>query len=238
MIDFIKKQDKKGKKIILFLVLAAFAALFFVFDLQKYLTFEYLKSSRQIFQAYYVNHQLLTIVIYLASYILVTALSLPGAMIMTLAGGMLFGLWIGVLLVSFASTIGATLAFLAARFFLNSLIQNRFGEKLEAINRGVEKDGAFYLFTLRLVPIFPFFIINLLMGLTQIRPLVFYFVSQVGMLPGTLVYVNAGTQLGKLESASGILTLELLFSFALLGIFPLLAKKLVTLTRSKREQQY
>ena len=152
---------------------------------------------------------------------------------MTLAGGALFGLWAGLVFVSFASTIGATLAFLASRFLLKESVLNRFGEKLTAINQGIEEDGAFYLFTLRLVPLFPFFIINLAMGLTPIRTGVFYLVSQLGMLPGTLVFVNAGTQLGKIESASGILSPGLLFSFVLLGVFPLLAKKVVALIKKK-----
>ena len=218
----------------LLLVISALAAVFFAFDLRQYLNFAYLKSSRQLFQAYYVDHQLLTIVGYMAVYILVTALSLPGALILTLAGGALFGLWLGLLLVSFASTVGATFAFLVARFLLKDSIQKRFGEKLTAINKGIEQDGAFYLFTLRLVPIFPFFIINMAMGLTLIRTRVFYLVSQVGMLPGTFVYVNAGTQLGRIESASGILSPGLLFSFALLGAFPLIAKGIVSLIRKKK----
>jgi len=158
-------------------------------------------------------------------YVLVTALSVPGAAVMTLIGGALFGLIEGTLLVSFASAIGATLAFLISRFVLGEVVQNRFGKKLVALNRGVEKDGAFYLFALRLVPVFPFFVINLAMGLTPLRTLTFYWVSQLGMLPGTLVYVNAGTQLGQIQSLSGILTPGLIGSFILLGLFPLIARK-------------
>lgn len=146
---------------------------------------------------------------------------------MTLAAGALFGLWWGTLIVSFASTIGATCAFLVARYLLKETVQRRFGERLQALNNGVEKDGAFYLFTLRLVPIFPFFLINILMGLTTLRAVTFYWVSQVGMLAGTLVYVNAGTQLAQLDSLGGILSPAILFSFALLGIFPLVTKKVV-----------
>ncbi|MGB5686354.1 MAG: TVP38/TMEM64 family protein, partial [Candidatus Electrothrix sp.] len=232
------ERGMKGKgKIILILVIAVLASLFFAFDLQEYLSFAYLKSSQASFQtsfqAYYADHRLLTVAGYMAIYILVTALSLPGAVIMTLAGGALFGLWLGLVLVSFASTIGATLAFLASRFLLKESVQNRFGDKLTAINQGIEQDGAFYLFTLRLVPVFPFFIINLAMGLTPIRTGVFYLVSQLGMLPGTVVFVNAGTQLGKIDSAAGILSPGLLSSFALLGIFPLLAKKVVALIKKK-----
>ena len=229
-------RDKKRQgTIALLLVAAALVVLFIIFDGQQYLSLAFLKSSRQLLQSFYMEHQLLTIAGYMLLYILITALSLPGALIMSLGGGALFGLWLGFLLVSFSSTIGATLAFLAARFLFKDAIQNRFGEKLGAINKGIEQDGAFYLFTLRLVPVFPFFIINLVMGLTPIRTAVFYLVSQIGMLPGTLVYVNAGTQLGKLESASGILSPGLLLSFALLGVFPLLAKKMIEIIKKKNE---
>jgi len=167
-------------------------------------------------------------------YILVTALSLPGATVMTLAGGAMFGLWVGFVVISFASTIGATLAFLVARFLLRDYIQAKFGDKLNTINEGIRKDGSFYLFTLRLVPIFPFFVINLAMALTPIRTVVFYIISQIGMLPGTLVYVNAGTQLGRIESAQGILSPGLILSFALLGVFPLIANKLVRFIKAKK----
>ncbi|MES1949708.1 mercuric reductase [Salinisphaera sp. S4-8] len=158
-------------------------------------------------------------------YVAVTAISLPGAAVMTLIGGALFGLAEGTLLVSFASAIGATLAFLIARFVLRESVQKRFGSRLKALNRGVERDGAFYLFALRLVPVFPFFVINLAMGLTPVRTRTFYWVSQLGMLPGTLVYVNAGTQLGQVESLSGVLSPGLIASFVLLGLFPLIARK-------------
>ena len=229
-------RDKKRQgKIALLLVAAALAVLFIIFDGKQYLSLTFLKSSRQLLQSFYIEHQLLTIAGYMLLYILVTALSLPGALIMSLGGGALFGFWLGFLLVSFASTVGATFAFLGARFLFKDAIQNRFGEKLAAINKGIEQDGAFYLFTLRLVPVFPFFIINLVMGLTPIRTAVFYLISQIGMLPGTLVYVNAGTQLGKIESASGILSPGLLLSFALLGVFPLLAKKAIEVIRKKNE---
>ncbi|MCI5222251.1 MAG: TVP38/TMEM64 family protein [Candidatus Electrothrix sp. AR4] len=159
---------------------------------------------------------------------------LTGAVILTLAGGMLFGLWLGLLLVSFASSIGATFAFLAARFLLKDSIQKKFGKKLTTINKGIEQDGAFYLFTLRLVPIFPFFIINMVMGLTPIRTAVYYFTSQIGMLPGTFVYINAGTQLGRIESAAGIVSPGMLISFSFLGVFPLISKKIILLVKKKR----
>jgi pyruvate/2-oxoglutarate dehydrogenase complex dihydrolipoamide dehydrogenase (E3) component/uncharacterized membrane protein YdjX (TVP38/TMEM64 family) len=221
-------------KIILILVIVALAAAFFIFDLQQYLTLDYIKAKQQAFGTFYADNTGLTVFIYMAVYILVTALSLPGAAVMTLAGGGLFGLWVGLVVVSFASTIGATLAFLASRFLLRDWVQGKFGEKLRTINSGVEKDGPFYLFTLRLVPLFPFFVINLAMGLTPIRTAAFYLVSQVGMLPGTLVYVNAGTQLAKIDSAAGILSPGLLLSFVLLGIFPLVAKKGVAMFRDRK----
>lgn len=227
-------MKEKLPKIIVILVVAALAISFFVFDLQQYFTLEHLKSKQRAFENYYADHTGLTIAIYMAMYIIVTALSLPGALVMSLAGGALFGIWVGVLLVSFASTTGATLAFIVARFLLRDYVQDKFGDKMGTINEGVKKDGAFYLFTLRLVPIFPFFIINLVMALTPIKTMVFYIVSQVGMLPGTFVYINAGTQLAKIESARGILSPGLLFSFVLLGIFPLIAKKIVAFIKARK----
>ncbi len=221
-------------RILLILIFSALAGLFFAFDLGRYLTFEYLKSRQLALETYYAAHQLTTIAGYLAAYILVAALSLPGAAVMTLAGGAIFGFWIGLILVSFASTIGATLAFLAARFLLKDYIQNKFGDKLNAINEGIKKDGAFYLFTLRLVPVFPFFVINLIMGLTPIRTGVFYIVSQIGMLAGTAVFVNAGTQLAKIDSLAGILSPGLIFSLILLGVFPLIANKITGMIQAKK----
>ena len=164
---------------------------------------------------------------YMLIYIVATALSLPGAVILTLAGGALFGLVTGTIVISFASTIGATLACLVSRFLLRDWVQTRFGEKLQRINEGIEQEGGFYLFTLRLIPVFPFFIINLAMGLTRIRLSTYYWVSQLGMLPATIVYVNAGKELGKLESLAGILSPSLIFSFVLLGLFPITVKKIM-----------
>ena len=209
--------------------------LFFVYDLGQFLSLAYLKSRQEWLVDIYTRHTLLTIGAYMLSYITFTALSLPGAAVMTLAGGALFGLMTGTVVISFASTIGATLAFLVSRSLLKNWVQDRFKDKLHAINQGIEKDGAFYLFTLRLVPVFPFFIINLVMGLTPIRTIRFSLVSQLGMLPGTLVYVNAGTQLAQIDSLKGILSPGLLLSFALLGIFPFLAKKGVALVNRKRK---
>ena len=205
----------KGKlsKIILVIIIASLAYAFFAYDLGQYLTLEYFKSKQLAFENYYSSHTGFTLFIYMGIYILVTALSLPGAAVMTLAGGALFGLFTGTVVVSFASTIGATLAFLVARFLLRDYIQKKFGARLISINEGIKRDGAFYLFTLRLVPIFPFFVINLVMGLTPIRTLTFYIVSQVGMLAGTLVYINAGTQLARIDSLKGILSPGLVLSF-------------------------
>ncbi|MCP5249893.1 MAG: FAD-dependent oxidoreductase [Candidatus Accumulibacter sp.] len=211
-------------------VLAALAGLllaYFAFDLGRFLSLDYFKGQQEAIEAWRAAQPLKAALAFFVAYVLVTGLSLPGAAVMTLVGGAAFGLLWGLLLVSFASSLGATLAFLASRFLLRDWVQKRFGERLRAINAGIEKDGGFYLFTLRLVPVFPFFVINLLMGLTPIRTRTFYWVSQLGMLAGTLVYVNAGTQLAKIDSLSGILSPGLLGSFALLGVFPLIAKKIV-----------
>ena len=166
-------------------------------------------------------------------YVVSTALSLPGAAVLTLAAGALFGFWTGLVLVSFASTIGATLAFVFARFLLRDWVQNKFGERLGKINRGVEREGSFYLFTLRLIPVFPFWLINLAIALTPIKAWTFYWISQVGMLPGTAVYVNAGKQLGEIDKVGEILSWDIILSFALLGIFPLAVKKIMSLYRKK-----
>ena len=222
-----------GKFLVVFLV-AALIAVYVLFDLGQYLTLEYLKSQQHEFIKFYQQNQLLTIGSYFAIYVLVTAVSLPGAAIMTLAGGAIFGVVTGTVLVSFASTIGATCAFLVSRLLLRNFVQKRFHDKLESINDGVEKDGAFYLFTLRLIPAFPFFVINLAMGLTPIRTMQFFLVSQIGMLPGTIVYVNAGSQIANINSLSGILSPGLIFSFVLLGIFPLIAKKVVEYLKSRK----
>ncbi|MCK9621620.1 MAG: dihydrolipoyl dehydrogenase [Methylobacter sp.] len=216
-----------SSRLALLAFISVLIAAFFIFDLQSYLTLEALKTQRESIETYRSNHPVMTIAIYALTYIAVTGLSLPGAAILTLAGGAVFGLLWGTLIVSFASTIGATLAFLAARFLFRDAVKSRFGERLQAIDAGVAKEGALYLFTLRLVPVFPFFVINLMMGLTNLKTQTFYWVSQIGMLAGTLVYVNAGTQLGQLESLSGILSPGLIGSFVLLGIFPLIANKFV-----------
>lgn len=215
------------KKLVFLIVLIALITAFFMLDLQQWLTLDGLKSGMQEFQAWRNAQAELFAVTFFLIYVAVTALSLPGAAILTLAAGALFGLLWGTILVSFASSIGASLAFLSSRYLLRDKIQKQFQERLSKINEGIEKEGAFYLFALRLVPVFPFFMINLLMGLSHIRLSTFYWISQLGMLIGTLVYVNAGTQLARLESLADVLSPALFISFFLLGVFPLLAKKLL-----------
>jgi pyruvate/2-oxoglutarate dehydrogenase complex dihydrolipoamide dehydrogenase (E3) component/uncharacterized membrane protein YdjX (TVP38/TMEM64 family) len=214
-------------RILLLLVIATVVALYVAFDLGRFLSLEALKAQQATIEAWRAARPLSAAAIYFVSYVIVTALSLPGAVWMTLAGGALFGLGWGTLVVSFASSLGATLAFLVSRTLLRDWVTDRFGERLRTIDDGVRREGAFYLFTLRLVPAFPFFLINLLFGLTSMKMRTFYWVSQLGMLAGTVVYVNAGTQLAKIDSLAGIVSPGLLLSFALLGVFPLIAKKLV-----------
>ncbi len=180
------------------------------------------------------QHFLTAALIYFGAYVAATAVSIPGAAVLTLVGGALFGLVPGVVLVSFASAIGASLAFLSARFILRDWVKARFSRRLATLDRGIARDGAFYLFALRLVPVFPFFVINLAMGLTAMRLAVFYVVSQLGMLAGTVVYVNAGTQLGQIDSMGGIVSPGLIASFVLLGLFPLAARYGVALARRRR----
>jgi len=223
------------KKLSLVVLIALTTSLFFYFDLNELFTLAGMKASLSTFEAWRASAPLLSAGLFFLIYVLVTALSLPGAAIMTLAGGALFGLLTGTIIISFASSVGALLAFLVSRYVLRDTVHAKFdGERLRAINEGIKHDGAFYLFTLRLIPVFPFFLINLLMGLTTIRAVTFYWISQLGMLAGTIVYVNAGTQLAQLDSLSGILSPALIFSFALLGIFPLLAKKAVALIKRRR----
>lgn len=222
------------KKIALLAVIATAIFGFFYFDLNSYLTLQGMKDSLDTFQAQIAENPVLSIGVFFAIYVAVTALSLPGAAILTLAAGALFGLVQGLIIVSFASSVGATLAFLVSRFILRDTVRNKFKEKLKKIDEGVEKQGAFYLFTLRLVPVFPFFLINLLMGLTSLKTWTFYWVSQVGMLVGTAVYVNAGTQLAQIDSLSGIVSPGLIFSFVLLGIFPWIAKGIVAMVNRSR----
>ncbi len=218
----------------LVVVLAGLVAAFYALDLGQYLSLATIKSRQAELEAWRAAQPLLAALLFFAGYVAVTALSLPGAAVMTLAAGAVFGLGWGTLIVSFGSTIGATLAFLTARWLLGDWVQARFGERMAAINAGVARDGGFYLFTLRLVPVFPFFMINLVMGLTSMRPRTFYWVSQLGMLAGTLVYVNAGTQLARIDSLSGIVSPGLLGSLVLLGVFPLVARKIVDAVQARK----
>jgi len=222
------------RKLLLLAAIAVAIALFFAFDLDRYLSLDALKAQQAAIDAWRAARPLAAAAIYFALYVAVTALSLPGATLMTLAGGAIFGLWWGTLMVSFASSLGATLAFLVSRFLLRDWVASRFGQRLAAIDAGVKREGAFYLFTLRLVPAFPFFLINLLLGLTAMKARTFYWVSQLGMLAGTVVYVNAGTQLAKIDSLAGIVSPGLLLSFALLGVFPLIARKIVEVVRANQ----
>jgi uncharacterized membrane protein YdjX (TVP38/TMEM64 family) len=224
------------KKILLVLFVVAAIAAYFIFDLGQYLTLANFKAQ----QAEIVAAKDASPVLYIAGffllYVVITGLSIPGAAILTIIAGALFGLVTGTIIVSFASSIGATLSFLGSRYVLRDWVQAKFGERLKPINDGFERDGGFYLFTLRMIPLFPFFVVNLLMGLTKIRTWTYYWVSQVGMLLATIVFVNAGTQISKIESTAGLLSPALIASFAALGVLPMATKWLVGLLRRGRTQ--
>jgi uncharacterized membrane protein YdjX (TVP38/TMEM64 family) len=222
------------KKVILALVLLGALVAYFVFDLGQILSLESFKASQADIVAAKDANPVLYISGFFLVYVAVTGLSIPGAAIMTLVAGALFGVLVGTIIVSFASTIGATLAFLSARFVLRDWVQGQFGERLRAIDDGLEKDGAFYLFTLRLIPVFPFFVINLLMGMTRIKTRTFFWISQLGMLPATIVLVNAGTQISLIESTAGLLSPALIASFVALAFFPWAAKGIVALVQRSR----
>lgn len=222
------------KKLVIVLAVALVICTYFFLDLQRYLSLGFLQQQLENIHQYYERNPLVSWIIFFAIYVVVTTLSIPGAAIMTLVGGAVFGLVAGVIIVSFASTIGATLAFLIARYLLRGMVQQRFGEQLKTINRGIEKDGAFYLFTLRLVPGFPFFLVNLAMALTPLKTWTYYWVSQVGMLAGTVAYVNAGTRLAQLQSVGDILSPGLIGAFVLLGLLPWIARAILApLQRAK-----
>ncbi len=222
------------KKTILVLVLLGAIVAYFVFDLGQVLSLENFKASQADIVAAKDANPALYIAGFFILYVAVTGLSIPGAAIMSLVAGALFGVVVGTIIVSFASTIGATLAFLSARFVLRDWVQAKFGGRLRPINDGLEKDGAFYLFTLRLIPVFPFFVINLLMGLTRIKTRTFFWVSQLGMLPATVVFVNAGTQISRIDSTAGLLSPTLIASFVALALFPWVAKGIVALVKRSR----
>ena len=224
----------KSLKLLVVLVIVSLVAAFFVLDLGRYMTLDFVQSQLQGMQDYARENFLTLAVGYFLVYVAATALSIPGSVVITLVGGAIFGLWWGTLLVSFASTIGATLAFLSARLLLRDWVQSRFGNSLKAINAGMEKDGNFYLFSLRIVPIFPFFLVNLVMGLTPIRVVPYFVISQLGMLMATIIYVNAGAELAQIDSVSGLISPSMLLSLAALGILPWLARGLLGLLRPAR----
>ncbi|HGH6006854.1 TPA: TVP38/TMEM64 family protein [Vibrio cholerae] len=223
------------KKLIIAIVLIAIAALL-VTQFSQYLTLDVAKAKQAELANYIDAHLLQAALIYFVVYVLLTAFSIPGATVVTLLGAALFGFWLSLLLASFASTIGATLAFLSSRFLLRDWVQAQFADKLQTINQGIERDGAFYLLSLRLIPIFPFFLINLVMGLTPISTWRYYWVSQLGMLPGTAVYLNAGTQLAEISSLGQIVSLPVLASFVLLGVFPIVVKWLMGKVQQRATQ--
>ncbi len=223
----------KGK-LIAIAVIAALIISFFVFDLGQYFTLEKIKEIKDDVIALYDENPIKTVLSFFGIYVAIAALSLPGAAILTLIAGAIFGLSKGIIIVSFASSIGATLAFLVAKLLLRDSVQNKFGKHLSTINNGIEKEGGFYLFTMRLIPAIPFFAVNLVMGLTSIKTWTFYWVSQLGMLAGTFVFVNAGTELSKIESLGDILSPGLIFSFLLLGIFPFIAKKIIDTVKANK----
>ncbi len=221
-------------RLLLALIVLSLIGGYFIFDLGRYFSLDYFKAEQAAIVAWRNAEPMTAAILFALVYVAATALSLPGAAILTLVAGAVFGLAWGTVLVSIASTVGATLAFLMARFLMREWVQKRFGEKIKTMNERVEKDGAFYLFTLRLVPVFPFFVINLAMGLTPIRTWTFFWVSQLGMLAGTAVYVNAGTQLALIDSLQGVLSPGLLASFVLLGLFPLVAKQVATFLKQRK----
>ncbi|MAX66318.1 MAG: dihydrolipoyl dehydrogenase [Halobacteriovoraceae bacterium] len=222
------------KKIFIFCLFLILIITIKLFGLDQYLSFEYIKENQSLFESYYLTHRFTTIFAFFGIYIISTALSIPGATVLTLLGGALFGLELGLVLISFASSIGATMAFLISRTVLRDYVEKKYARYLKRINEGVKKEGGFYLFSLRLVPLFPFFLINLTMGLTKLSAFKFYVISQIGMLPGTFVYVNAGSQLSDLESLEGIMGPDIIGSFVLLGLFPLLAKKILEWLKAKK----
>jgi len=221
------------KKLMLASLIVIVLILLLLLDLHDYLTLEHLKSSKDKLNVYYQDNPLIVLGTYFAIYLTCAAFSIPGATVLTLAGGAFFGLIAGTLVVSFASTIGATLAMLISRILLKDWVQNRFANQMIKINSGILEEGTFYLFAMRLMPAVPFFVINLVMGLTPIRTVTFFWVSQLGMLPATLVYVNAGSELGKVQTIDDILSSSLIISFLLLGILPILVKKLLQRFKKK-----
>ena len=221
-------------KIFIILLFASLLGAFFYFDGQQYLNLDTLKAQKDQLEAFYQANPVVIAVAYFAFYVIVTAFALPAAAILTLAGGAIFGFGLGLLLVSFASTIGATIAFLLTRFLFHETVEARFGQRLVTINRGIEREGALYVFGLRLVPLFPFFMVNSVLALTSIKTATFYWASQIGMLAGTAVYVYAGTQLAQVSSLGDVLSPQLLIAFVLLGTFPIMAKHFMNWLRARK----
>ncbi|SEA79664.1 Uncharacterized membrane protein YdjX, TVP38/TMEM64 family, SNARE-associated domain [Desulfuromusa kysingii] len=211
-------------KILILVGLFLLIGSFFVFDLHQYLTFDYLKTRHIIYKQYYEQNPTLTLLGYSLAYLILTALSIPCLSVMILIGGALFGFPLALLIVSFADVFGSTLAFLSSRSLLGKYLQNRYPSRLRAVNHGFSREGGFYLFYLRMIPLFPCFLINLLMGLTKMRVATFYWVTQIGKFPHNALYVNAGTQLSKMDSFSGAFSPSIIVSFLLIGFFPLLMK--------------
>lgn len=222
-------------KIIIAVLFVALIGAFFAFDLGQYFSLDYLKEQKEALNQFYNENPFLMLAIFFVVYVAMAALALPAATLLTVAGGALFGLWTGVIVVSFASTIGATLAFLLTRYLFNESIQSRFGDRLKVINDGIEREGAFYVFGLRLVPLFPFFVVNAVLGLTKLKTVTFYWASQLGMLAATVIYVNAGTQLAKINELSDIASPGLIASFVALGLFPIVAKKIMNFLERKKQ---
>jgi uncharacterized membrane protein YdjX (TVP38/TMEM64 family) len=230
-------RKRIGFRLGLLAVVLALIASYFLFDLGRYLDLAFLKEIHGSAVALVNERPVASTAGFFLAYVVVTALSLPGAAVMTLAGGAVFGLIWGLVIVSFASSVGATLAMLIARRLLGDWVQQRFSRQLESVNGGLERDGGFYLFSIRMVPLFPFFVVNLVLGLTPIATWTFYWVSQVGMLPGTFVFVFAGTQLASVEGVGDVLSPGLIVALSLLGLFPLLARKFVAWLLKRREEQ-
>lgn len=228
---------KKYSRLLLFALIATLVVAFFATGMHRYVTLENIKEQQESLQDLYERRPLAVIAAFLAVYIPMVVLNLPGALVLGLAAGALFGTLAGAVIISFASSIGATLACMLSRHMLRDWVQRRFGDKLKRVNAGISEEGAFYLFALRLMPVIPFFMINLVMGLTPMRLWTFYWVSQLGMLPGTAVFVNAGSQIGRINSLSGILSPGLIVSLALLGIFPLIVRRGLTFFRNRHRKK-
>ncbi len=227
-------MNRRTLKIGLLVFVLVAVATFFTLNLQRYASLDYIKTQRHALQGYYDDDPLLVLAAFGLAYVIVTALSLPMATALTLVGGALFGFFPALVIVSFASTIGATLAFLTARFLLKDLVQKKYGPQLLKINDGFAGEGAFYLFALRLTPVAPFFLVNVLTAMTPVKARTFYAASQIGMLPGTAVYVYAGTELGRIATFSDVVSPRLMLAFTLLGLFPLVAKKTVDSLRKRK----